>query len=39
MGDNASYFEKFDSKDKLWFTFVMLEKYKKKWKEGEWVSL
>ncbi|MBE0425597.1 MAG: hypothetical protein IBX72_03000 [Nitrospirae bacterium] len=37
MGDNASYFEKFDSMEKLWFAFIMLEKYKKKWKEGEWV--
>jgi hypothetical protein len=37
MGENASYFEKFDSMEKLWLTFIMLEKYKKKWKEGEWV--
>jgi hypothetical protein len=37
MGDNASYFEKFDSMEKLWLAFIMLEKYKKKWKEGEWV--
>lgn len=37
MGENASYFEKFDSMEKLWLAFVMLEKYKKKWKDGEWV--
>ena len=37
MGDNASYFDNFDSMEKLWLAFVMLEKYKKKWKEGEWV--
>jgi len=40
MGDNASYFDKFDSMEKLWLAFVMLEKYKKKWtEEGGWVSL
>jgi len=37
MGENTSYFEKFDSMEKLWFAFIMLEKYKKKWKEEEWV--
>ena len=37
MGENASYFEKFDSMEKLWLAFIMFEKYKKKWKEGEWV--
>jgi hypothetical protein len=37
MGDNASYFEQFDSMEKLWLAFIMLEKYKKKWKDGEWV--
>ena len=37
MGDNASYFENFDSMEKLWLAFIMLEKYKKKWKDGEWV--
>ncbi|MCG2721736.1 MAG: hypothetical protein L6290_06945 [Thermodesulfovibrionales bacterium] len=37
MGDNASYFDNFDSMEKLWITFVMLEKRKKKWKDGEWV--
>ncbi len=37
MGENASYFEKFDSMEKLWLAFIMLEKYKRKWKEGEWV--
>jgi hypothetical protein len=37
MGENASYFEKFDSMEKLWFAFIMLEKYKKKWNDGEWV--
>jgi len=37
MGDNASYFDNFDSMEKLWLAFIMLEKYKKKWQEGEWV--
>ncbi len=37
MGDNASYFDNFDSMEKLWLAFVMLEKRKKKWKDGEWV--
>jgi hypothetical protein len=37
MGENASYFEKFDSMEKLWLTFIMLEKYKKKWNDSEWV--
>jgi len=37
MGEHASYFETFDSMEKLWFAFVMLEKYKRKWKEKEWV--
>jgi hypothetical protein len=37
MGDNASYFDSFDSMDKLWLAFIMLAKYKKQWKEGEWV--
>lgn len=37
MGDNTSYFDNFDSMEKLWFAFIMLEKYKKKWKDGEWV--
>jgi len=36
MGDNASYFDKFDSMEKLWLGFIMLGKYKKQWKEGEW---
>jgi hypothetical protein len=39
MGDNASYFDKFDSMEKLWLAFIMLEKSKKKWNEREWVSL
>ena len=39
MGDNASYFDKFDSMEKLWLVFIMYEKYRKQWKEGEWVSL
>ena len=39
MGDNASYFEKLDSMEKLWLAFIMFEKYKKKWTDGEWVSL
>jgi len=37
MDDNASYFDNFDSMEKLWLAFVMLGKYKKKWKDGEWV--
>jgi len=37
MGDNASYFEKFDSMEKLWLAFIMLEKYKRKWEKGGWV--
>ena len=37
MGQNASYLEKFDSMEKLWLAFIMLEKYKKKWKDGDWV--
>jgi hypothetical protein len=37
MSDNASYFDNFDSMEKLWLAFVMLEKYNKKWKKGEWV--
>jgi len=37
MGENASYFENFDSMEKLWLAFIMLEKYKRKWKDGEWV--
>ena len=36
MADNASYFDKFDSMEKLWLAFIMFEKYKKKWKNGEW---
>ena len=37
MGDKASYFDDFDSMEKLWLSFIMLEKYKKKWIEGKWV--
>ena len=37
MGENASYFEKFDSMEKLWLAFIILEKYKRKWKDGEWL--
>ena len=37
MGDKVSYFDKFDSMEKLWLAFVMMEKHKKQWKEGEWV--
>ena len=37
MGENSSYFEKCDSMEKLWLAFIMLEKYKRKWNEGEWV--
>ena len=36
MGDNASYFDNFDSMEKLWIAFIMLEKHKKKWKNREW---
>jgi hypothetical protein len=37
MGDKASYFDTFDSMEKLWLAFIMLEKHGKKWKDGEWV--
>jgi hypothetical protein len=37
MADNASYFDTFDSMEKLWLAFIMLEKHKKKWKDVEWV--
>ena len=37
MGENTSYFEQFDSMEKLWLTFIMLKKYTRKWKDGEWV--
>jgi hypothetical protein len=37
MSENASYFEKIDSMEKLWLAFVMLEKYKRKWNDGEWL--
>lgn len=37
MADKASYFDAFDSMEKLWLTFIMLEKQKKKWKDGEWI--
>ncbi len=37
MADNASYFDNFDSMEKLWLAFIILEKHKKKWKDGEWV--
>ncbi len=37
MADNASYFDAFDSMEKLWLAFIMLEKHKKKWKDGKWV--
>lgn len=37
MGDKTSYFDNFDSMEKLWLAFVMLEKYKKRWGEVEWV--
>jgi len=37
MGDKTSYFDNFDSMEKLWLAFVLLEKYKKKWKDGAWV--
>ena len=38
MADKASYFDKFDSMEKLWLAFIMREKYRKQWKAGEWVS-
>ena len=38
MADNASYFDAFDSMEKLWLAFIMLEKHRKKWKDGGWVS-
>jgi len=37
MADNASYFDAFDSMEKLWLAFIMLEKHRKKWKDEEWV--
>jgi hypothetical protein len=37
MADNTSYFDTFDSMEKLWLAFIMLKKHKKKWKDGEWV--
>ena len=37
MADDASYFDNFDSMEKLWLAFIMIEKRKKKWKDGEWV--
>jgi hypothetical protein len=37
MADNVSYFDTFDSMEKLWFAFIMLEKHGMKWKDGEWV--
>ena len=37
MADSASYFDNFDSMEKLWLAFIMLEKSKKTWKNGEWV--
>lgn len=37
MAENASYFDTFDSMEKLWLAFIMLEKHRKKWKDGEWV--
>jgi hypothetical protein len=37
MGDNASYFDNFNSMEKLWLAFIMLERHTKKWKDREWV--
>ena len=37
MADNGSYFDNFDSMEKLWLAFIMFEKHKKKWKDGKWV--
>ncbi len=36
MDDKTSYFDDFDSMEKLWLAFIMLQKYKKKWQEGTW---
>jgi hypothetical protein len=38
MDDNTSYFDNFDSMEKLWLAFIMLEKYGEKWSNGKWVS-
>ena len=37
MGENAAYFENFDSLEKLWPASIMLEGHKTKWLDGEWV--
>ena len=37
MADHASYFDAFDSMEKLWLAFIMLDKSEKKWKDREWV--
>ena len=37
MDDKTSYFDDFDSMEKLWLVFIMLARYKKKWEEGTWV--
>ncbi len=37
MADNVSYFDRFDSMEKLWIAFVMIEKHRKTWKDGEWI--
>lgn len=37
MGEHASYFENFDSMEKLWLAFIMLEKYERKWNDGKWL--
>jgi hypothetical protein len=37
MEDKTSYFDDFDSMEKLWLVFMMREKYKKNWREGAWV--
>ena len=37
MADDVSYFDNFDSMEKLWLAFIMLEKRRKIWKDGEWV--
>lgn len=36
ISDNSSYFDGFDSMEKLWLGFIMFNKYGRKWKDGEW---
>jgi hypothetical protein len=39
MDKSPHYIKRCESMEKLWLAFIMLEKYKKKWTEKEWVSL